>query len=112
MKCRLCSLNFHDECLKNYDDNVLSDCNKINNHHEINLVQSIANLDTSSYSIQSSSSCSTTPNSNYSQTNYNQSSTSNNPVITSNKRYHYTNDSSKLDTDIGSASRKLLIFLN
>lgn len=100
MKCRLCSLICHDECLNNYDDSTFIDCNRINHHHDLNLVKSIANLDTSSYSIQSSSSCSTTPNSNYSQAN----NTNTNLVNVTNKHYH--NDSSKLDKDIGSACSK------
>jgi hypothetical protein len=83
----------------NHNENSLLDSNQVNNN-DINLVQSIANLDTSSYSIQSSS-CSTTPNSNYSQTNNSQANTN-----SRNKQYQYTNNSSKLDTDIGSACSK------
>lgn len=68
----------------------------------------LAQLDTSSYSVQTSSSCSTTPNSNYSQTTSSNQVGANStnggvvPQTTLNFQQHQYHGC-KLDTDIGSA---------
>jgi hypothetical protein len=91
----------------------------VGGQQSVSHLSQLAQLDTSSYSVQTSSSCSTTPNSNYSQTtSSNQVGANNNnggggvpPQTTLNFQQHQYHGC-KLDTDIGSAcGMGLIIFL-
>jgi hypothetical protein len=97
LKCRNCLLSYHEQCVNDF--NIQNDCVGSNILSDVwasieqNPNEPLGNvqLDTSSYSIQSSSSCSTTPNSNYSQSKY-------------------LSNGGKLDADIGSAMGKFHIY--
>lgn len=131
LKCRNCHLSCHEQCLNDF--NVPIECVSYNgclnmdlwnpNHNTTHLItpdhyesqqgnsqhhhhhhNAIAQLDTSSYSMNTTSSCSTTPNSHYSHINHNNipASNLNYPYNIINK-YQFISNAGKLDTDIGSA---------
>jgi hypothetical protein len=104
-KCRKCSFNCHEQCLT---ESLTSQCGSgvystsnsiwktstfaaINGKVDVVNPSSACHLDTSIYSIQTTSSCSTTPNSQYSHHNFN---------ITN--KNQYLNNNGRLDMDIGS----------
>ena len=102
-KCRNCAISCHEECLKSCD--MSQDClgSALGLSQEMDSSWNVASeplivppLDTS-YSLQSSSSCSTTPNSYYSQSQFGR----NGPSFIS-------GPFNRLDTDIGSACGKHL----
>jgi hypothetical protein len=102
-------MSFHEECVQN--PNFHNECNFISNGSEWNVnnfppqqqnfLTCIPQLEISSYSMQTTSSCSTSPNSYFSQNNN-----------INNNRPKYFN-SGKLDSDIGSVcgNYKFLFFL-
>lgn len=99
-------MSFHEECL--HHQNFSNECNFANNSEwnvnnllatqQPNYLSSIPQLEISSYSMQTTSSCSTSPNSYYSQN------------LNSSNRIKFFN-SGKLDTDIGSACGNLSFYL-
>ena len=109
LKCKSCAYSCHEQCLIETNAS-LPECSVSVDvwpahgyAHQINVIPSGPHLDTSVYSMQTSSSCSTTPNSNYSHQG---------PFLSHSNRYTFGNGA-KLDTDIGSACGKLrFVFFN
>ena len=114
-KCKACSMSIHKECAKHVPSNcaspLVSPTWTNNNESTLPLQQTTttyhqtvsangSNIDTSIYSIQTGSSCSTTPNSHYSQ---NVHSFNTPQYVPTNQIASASYLPMKLDADIGSA---------